>query len=188
MLVSGLISATIMQDEGWHFIELGKYLERADKTTRILDMIVFQENPHRSRMSSALVSCSGLSAFRSEFRGEVTLENVTNFLLFSQSFPRSVRFCLRQLDSQLHTLSGTPMGTYSNEAERLTGSLLAQLNFNRVENVIRTGPQNFVDDLQRQFNEIGQQVFETFVLLPLEIRKESLQENWRWQVQQQQQQ
>ena len=188
MLVSGLIGATILQDEGWHFIELGKYLERADKTTRILDMIVFQGDPQRSRLSSALLSCSGLSAFRTEYRGQVTLDNVMNFLLFSQSFPRSVRFCVRQLDEQLHTLSGTSMGAYSNEAERLTGSLIAQLNFNRVENVMQTGPHVFVDDLQKQFNDIGQQIFETFVLLPLEIRKESLQENWRWQVQQQQQQ
>ena len=187
MLFDGLIDSTILRDEGWQFIRAGKFLERADKTTRVMDMIAYQGDPGRARLASALRSCSGFSAFREEYRGEITLTNVVDFLLFSQSFPRSVRFCLRQLDDQLHTISGEPSGTFSNEAERLSGSLVAKLNFSSSASIWDEGLHSFIDGLQVQFNEIGQQIFETYVLLPLEIRSAALRDNWQWQQHQQQQ-
>lgn len=189
LLFEGLIDATILHDEGWQFIQAGKFLERADKTSRILDMLTYGGgDPERLQLTSALRSCSGLSAFRAEFRGDVTLENVMGFLLFSPSFPRSVRYCLRQLDTVLHSISGMPAGAFSNEAERLTGSILAQMNFSSVDNVWSSGLHQFVDDLQKQLNLIGQQVFETYVLLPSEVQAVVRPEAWQFQWQQQQQQ
>lgn len=187
MLFSGLISATILHDEGWNFIILGKQLERADKTTRILDMLAFDGEPDRGKIASALRACSAFSAFRAEYRGEVTLDNVMSFLLFSPSFPRSVRFCLRSIDDQLHAISGTSGGSFSNEAERLTGSALAQLNFSSIENLWDVGYHNYIDQLQQQFNSIGQKVFETYILLPLEIRNLPQHDTMQWQQSQQQQ-
>ncbi|MEX0329808.1 MAG: alpha-E domain-containing protein [Puniceicoccaceae bacterium] len=187
LLFSGLINATILHDEGWHFIQTGKFLERADKTTRILDMLAYHADPEPARLASALRSCSGLSAFREEGRGDISLDTVTAFLLFSQSFPRSVRFCLRTLDEQLHNISGTPGGAFSNEAERLAGSLLAQLNFSSMDNVWQQGLNDYIDGLQQQFNHIGQRIFETYVLLPAEIRSVNRDNAPVWQQQQQQQ-
>jgi uncharacterized alpha-E superfamily protein len=190
LLFEGLVEATLLHDEGWQFIQIGKLLERADKTSRVLDMLSGVEVPDRSKLGSALRSCSGLSAFRSEYRGDITLPNVVSFLLFSQSFPRSIRFCLRQLDGVLHGLSGMPAGTFSNEAERLTGSVLAQLNFSSLDSVWAAGLHQYVDALQVQFNSIGQQVFETYVLLPSEIQNlgevDSLPLQRHQQIQQQQ--
>ncbi|MGB0257884.1 MAG: alpha-E domain-containing protein [Coraliomargarita sp.] len=188
MLLSGLTNATILHDEGWHFIQVGKFLERADKTTRVLDMLAYQGEAQRNKLASALKSCSAFSAFQQEFRGAITLDNSMAFLLFSQSFPRSVRFCMHQLDEHLHAISATKSGSFSNEAERLTGSALAQLNFSSISNVLQIGYHPYIDALQQQFNHIGQQIFETYILLPSEIR--SLQQNTtqHWQFQQQQQQ
>lgn len=187
LLYEGLIEATILHDEGWQFIQVGKYLERADKTSRILDMLTYAGSIDRNQLVSVLRSCSGFAAFRSEFRGDVTTENVVSFLLFSQSFPRSIRFCLRQLDFVLHAISGMPSGSFSNEAERLTGSILAQMNFSNAASVWQVGLHTYLDDLQCQLNEIGQQVFETYVLLPSEfqnvVRADALQLQWQQQQQ-----
>ncbi|MCB1232020.1 MAG: alpha-E domain-containing protein [Verrucomicrobiae bacterium] len=188
LLFEGLIDATILHDEGWQFIQVGKFLERSDKTSRILDMLTYVNEPERSQLASALRSCSGFSAFRDEFRGDVTLQNVMAFLLFSQSFPRSVRFCLRELDQVLHAISGTPAGAFSNEAERITGSILAQLNFSSIDNVWSVGLHRYIDELQKQLNLIGQEVFETYVLLPSEIKNLPRLESWQMQWQQSQQQ
>ncbi|MFC5051862.1 alpha-E domain-containing protein [Rubritalea spongiae] len=187
MLLAGLINATVLQDEGWHFMEAGRYLERADKTTRVLDMLSYQPNPNRGKLASALRSCSALSAYRAENRGEITLDGVIDFLLFSPSFPRSVRFCLRQLDSQLHAISGSYSGSFTNEAERLAGSALAQLNFSSIQNVLNTGYHEYIDGLQLQFNRIGRQIFETYILLPQEINSLPKYGTPHWQQQQQQQ-
>lgn len=186
MLLSGLINATVLRDEGWHFMQIGKCLERADKTTRVLDMLAYQGKPDSTKLATALKSCSAFNAFQSECRSSITLDNTISFLLFSQSFPRSVRFCLQQLDQHLHYISGTKSGSFSNEAERLTGSTLAQLNFSDIGNFLGNGHHEYLDSLQEQFNDIGQKVFEIYILLPLEIRSLNQEDNLHWQQQQQQ--
>lgn len=188
MLLTGLVNTTIPHDEGWHFLQTGKMLERADKTTRVLDMLAAQVENNHIRLASALRCCSAFSAFKADTRSHsITLDNTMSFLLFSPSFPRSVRFCIRQLDHHLHTISATPAGSFSNEAERLTGNLLARLNFSNLHSVTETGYHAYIDSLQEQFNDIGQKVFETYILLPLEIKCLSQNDFIHWQHQQQQQ-
>ena len=170
MLLSGLIHATVLHDEGWHFMQIGKLIERADKTTRVLDMLAYQSITPRTKLASALKSCSAFNSFQAEYRSGISLDNAMSFLLFSSSFPRSVRFCIKQLDHHLHAVSGSPIGSYTNEAERINGRVLAQLNFSSSLNVLQIGYHEYIDSLQKQFNEIGQQVFDTYILLPLEIR------------------
>jgi len=193
LLFQGLTDATVLHDEGWRFTQLGKFIERADKTSRILDMLTYGPEPDRAQCTAVLRSCSALSAFRQEFRGEATLWNVTAFLMFSQSFPRSIRFCLRRLDEVLHSISGVPAGAFSNEAERRTGSLLAKLNFAGLDDVRQSGGlHEYIDQLQVQFNDIGQRIYDTYVKLPFEQvnvdRMESqLQRQQQHQQQQQQQ-
>ena len=170
LLFQGLTDATILHDDGWQFVQLSKFIERADKTSRILDILTYLKNPEKTELASVLRSCSGFSAFRAEFRGEITLPNVITFLLFSQSFPRSVRFCMRRLDSVLHSISGMPIGAFSNEAERLAGSVLAQLNFSSIDTVWEVGLHEYIDELQTRLNEIGQCVYETYVKVPSELQ------------------
>ena len=111
-----------------------------------------------------------------------------SFLLFSASFPRSVRFCIRQLDKHLHAISESSPGSFTNEAERLAGSLLAQVNFSSIDNVLQEGYHTYIDTLQNRFNQIGQQIFETYILLPSEIRSiKQDNSSIQWQFQQQQQ-
>ncbi len=94
---------------------------------------------------------------------------------------------MRQLDHHLHAISGSSPGSFTNEGERLTGSSLAQLNFSSIGNVLQVGYHSYIDSLQEQFNQIGQQLFETYILLPLEIRSLRQNEPPHWQQHQQQQ-
>ncbi|MEM8954168.1 MAG: alpha-E domain-containing protein [Verrucomicrobiota bacterium] len=191
LLFQGLTDATVPHNEGWRFVQLGKFLERADKTSRILDSIAFIRDGDRGRCLAVLRCCSAVSAFRDEFGGAVTLDNVTAFLLFSQAFPRSIRFCLRKLDEVLHAISGVGRGEYSNEAERLTGGALANLNFSGISDVKKRGLNQYVDAIQVQLNDIGQEIFEAYVLLPSAIRSVSpstVSVPLQFQMQQQQQQ
>ena len=187
LLFQGLTDATIVHDEGWQFVQLGKFLERADKTSRILDILTFWHDPDRYHCSTVLSSCSAFSAFRAEFRGEATLQNVAAFLLFSQAFPRSVRSCLRHVDHALHAISGVRTGAFSNEAERLTGSLLARINFSGVDEVFNRGLHIYIDELQNHLNDIGERLYENYVLLPSAIRNVTRTEGVQYQSQYQQQ-
>ena len=172
LVFQGLSDATIHHDEGWRFMSLGKYLERADLTSRVLDTLTFLDSePSRLDLIRALRYCSAFSAYRKRYRGALTMHNVADFLLFSQDFPRSIRFSIRGVDAQLHELSGVPSGNFSNEAERLAGSALAQVNFSNIDSMIRNGLHSSIDELQKKLTEVGQSIFETYVLLPFEIKR-----------------
>ena len=186
LVFQGLSDATIHQDEGWRFMSLGKYLERSDLTSRVLDTLTLLDSePTRLDLMRALRSCSALSAFRKTYRGALTVHNVADFLLYSPDFPRSLRFAIRRIDGQLHEISGVPAGSFSNEAERLAGSALAQVNFSDIESIMDKGLHESIDDLQKKLIDVGQSIFETYVLLPFEIKSASPLPYLQTQMQQQ---
>ena len=172
LLFQGLVEATIAQQEGYCFVHLGKHLERADKTTRILDIPTHHANSLAvSPWPTVLRACSARSAYLSSRGASITEEDALALLLFDHGFPRSVRFCLNEVDSALHRITGTVRGSYGNEAERLAGATLANIDFNGSGDLKRLGIHEYADGLQQQINDIGQQIFETYVLLPAEIQQ-----------------
>lgn len=177
MLFQGITDNTLARGEGWQFIQLGKLLERADKTSRFIDIKhhsqVAGDTPTLDALqwTSILRACSALGSYRSQFGSVIRTEDVLHVLIFSMSFPRSIRFALWSLDRILHDLSGSQTGDFTNNAEKRTGSLLARLNFSSVDDVISEGIHRYIDQLQQELNLIGQGVFETYVLLPTEVNR-----------------
>lgn len=174
IIYQGLNQSTILHDIGWQFARLGKYLERADKTSRMLDTLTFGPTDLDTKAKgsfSVLRSCSGFTAFRSEYRNNDSLRNVASFLLFSHHFPRSVRFCFQRIEQTLLEISGTKQGAFSNEAERLTGETLALLNFSHLDEFMSPDLHWAIDRVQKKMNEIGQKLFEQYVKLPSEIQE-----------------
>ncbi|HEV7403801.1 MAG TPA: alpha-E domain-containing protein [Chthoniobacteraceae bacterium] len=173
----GITAATLPRTEGWHFIQLGRYLERADKTSRFVDIATHVPDGERNaalesiRWGAILRSCSAYATARRLFGGELTLEHVIELLIFSTEFPRSVRFCVRSADNLLHRISSTPTGQYSNEAEKVLGSLLAKLNFSGVQDVLARGLHDYIDDLQVMLNLAGQAIFNAYVHVPQEVNR-----------------
>ena len=179
-------------------MELGRHLERADKTTRFLDVASYLPDATSGarfstlHWSAILRSCGALAAFRVRER-EITARGVVDFLIFTQSFPRSVRFCIERADVCLHRISGTPRGSFANDAERESGRLLADLNFGITDEALTMGLHGYLDALQSRFNLIGEAIFRSYVLMP-EIIELSPSAEARsspafaaWQLQQQQQ-
>jgi uncharacterized alpha-E superfamily protein len=172
IIFQGLSQSTIRQDEGWYFSRLGRFVERADKTSRILDTLTFAGGtPTQAALLAVLRSCSAFTAFRAQYRTNISLRNVAAFLFFSADFPRSIRFCFQRIESTLRSISGTPLGDFSNEAERHAGQALASVNFALIDQVLKSGLHEAIDEVQRRLNEIGQEIFEQYVLLPSEIRE-----------------
>ena len=200
MLFDGITEATLTRDEGWNFLQLGRLLERADMTSRFLDIrsqsVTTDSALESLQWGAVLRACSAHASYRRQHGGEISVEKIVDLLLFSNEFPRSVRHCLRRADEVLHDISGTPTGRYSNPCEKVTGALLARLSFAGPSEVMARGLHAYIDELQLQLNAAGQGVFETYVLLPGEVdrhfprngRQDSLSDWQREQQQQQQQQ
>lgn len=166
LYLHGIAHATVAREEGWQFMQIGQFLERADKTTRILDIRhhalpekgVPTPPPDRMEWTALIHSCTAWDAYRQIYSLNIAPRHVVELLLFSERFPRSVRFCASQLDQALRSLSGTPSRHFSSHAEKQAGRLLAELQYGSVEEVIDYGLHAYLDQLQLQLNEIGEAV------------------------------
>ncbi|MEM7791647.1 MAG: alpha-E domain-containing protein [Verrucomicrobiota bacterium] len=168
----GLADATFTHTEGFYFMQVGKFLERADKTSRILDVKYHILLPSLEEVGGAvdavqwgaiLRSCSAFEAYHRLFVTSVNPLKVSEFLIFSEKFPRSIKFCARELDKNLHKISDCPLTEYSNKAERASGRILSELNFSNIQDAFSYGLHEYLVNLQDRFAEIGKAVFETYM-------------------------
>jgi uncharacterized alpha-E superfamily protein len=169
-LVAGVADNTMSHDEAWHFFRLGKMIERADNTTRLLDVKYFLLLPSIEGVGGAvdemqwtmvLGSASALEMYRKRF-GQVAPMNVVDFLLLDPDFPRSVLFCLVHADDSLRDITGSPPGAYRNRAEQWLGLLKAEMAYASVADIIGSGLHEFLDGLQGKLNKVGFAVGEAF--------------------------
>jgi uncharacterized alpha-E superfamily protein len=192
----GIASSTIDRSVGWDFMDLGRHLERADKTTRFLDISTFLPTsaPQSMHWNAIVRSCGAIGAYRALHAGTVEPRKVVDLLVFSRTFPRSVRYCMTRVEHCLHSISGTISGDYSDNAERITGQIMGRLNYGLIDEFLNSGLHEALDGLQTQFNAIGEAVFESYVLMP-HVLDTSLPSNhttttvraWKYQQEQEQQ-
>jgi uncharacterized alpha-E superfamily protein len=173
-LFSGIADVSLARDEAWQFFQLGRWLERADKTSRILDVKYFILLPNSSDVNSVvddllwgvlLHSVSGYEVFRRAY-GRISPEKVVEFLLVSREFPRSVLFCLQRAEKALLAISGTPEGSYRLEPEKLLSRLRSELAYASVREVLGQGLHEFLDTLQTHLNGLSAALDRTFFVLP----------------------
>jgi uncharacterized alpha-E superfamily protein len=170
ILLEGITNATLSRGEAWHFSNLGRMLERADKTSRILDVKYFMLLPAGNGIGTTidqlgwnalLNSASALQMYR-QHHHVTSPANVAGFLMLDPDFPRSIRYCVREAQESLHAITGSPIGTHKSEAERLLGQLRAKLDYAEVEGIMRGGLHEYVDELQSTLNAIGEAIRNRF--------------------------
>ena len=163
-LIHGILHVTMSHNEAWQFIRLGTLLERADKTTRILDVKYFILLPSVSdvgtpyddvQWSAVLKSVSGFEMYRKR-HGRISPGSIVEFLLLDAEFPRSFRYCISLADRALHLITGTPVGTFSCPSEQRLGVLRSELDFAAVETILAAGLHEFCDASQTRMNTIDE--------------------------------
>ncbi|RYZ88497.1 MAG: alpha-E domain-containing protein [Proteobacteria bacterium] len=170
-LFYGIIDATITRNEAWHFARVGRFTERADKTTRFLDVKYFTLLPADGSASTTLdlviwaavlKSVSAYNMFRQQYRS-LTPANIVEFLLLDKLFPRAAAHCIRQAELSLYEISGTLVSQgFGNSAERAISKLRSDLEFTVVDDVFKSGLHEFLDNFQTQTNEIGSEIYKTY--------------------------
>ncbi|MEW5975233.1 MAG: alpha-E domain-containing protein [Acidobacteriota bacterium] len=169
-LFAGITDATMSHGEAWSFVHLGRMLERADKTSRILDVKYFILLPTVTdvgtpyddiQWAAVLRSASAFEMYRKTY-GRITPDQVVDFLLLDYHFPRAIRYCIVKADEALHAISGTPVGTFSNLAEQRLGHLRSDLAYTKVQEVLSSGLHEFLDALQTKLNRVGDGIHEDF--------------------------
>ena len=167
----GVTDATMTHGEGWQFLQAGKFLERADSTSRVLDVKYHILLPSGepvggdvdiTQWMAVLRSCSAMEAFFKVSHGQVTSWGIAEFLILHDTFPRSLRFCVDRLDAAIHQISGCARAHYSNEAERLSGLLRSSLDYNSIDAIFSVGLHQYLDQMQLRLTEICDALTKTY--------------------------
>jgi uncharacterized alpha-E superfamily protein len=172
-LFVGLTYLTMSHNEAWHFGRLGRLVERADKTSRILDVKYFLLLPDPRDVGSPfdeiqwaalLKSASALEMYRKRF-GRIVPARVIEFLLLERKFPRAIRYCLVKAERSLHAITGTSIDTAETSAERLMGRLRSELEYGDVREIVAEGLHEYLDAFQTKLNAVGEAIHDTFFAL-----------------------
>lgn len=168
---TGITEGTLYRDEAWCFYQIGKHIERADQTSRLLDMRYHHIVGNReqaavdvSQWNALLRSVAGYHAFRRTHPHALTAEDAAAFLLFEADFPRSMASCLQTVDALVEILeehhdlrSGAAIRTILRRLER-------KLNPGKTARVRRDmrSLHGFVDDFQQQLMALSDQMGTVF--------------------------
>lgn len=146
-LINGTADATMTRDEGWQFIMLGRNIERADMTSRLVATTALSSGA--GQWTSALRASGAYDAFLRTYRGIETDRAAAEFLLLDRLFPRSVVFALDRAEQALVNLTGDPRRAgFQDEAQRLVGRMRAELEYRSLADLVEDLP-NEMERLQR---------------------------------------
>ena len=168
-LARGVVQGTMLCDEAWHFIWLGTFLERADSTSRILDVKYHLLLPHGEQAggsadyyqwSALLHSVSAFEIYRRVYRDLITPRRVAELLVLRDDMPRSLRSCVSRVYGHLTAVRNAQSG----ETERRAGELQASLHFGRIEDIFALGLHEYLVQFLGRIRDLGERVARDFLV------------------------
>ena len=160
---TGITDGTFFRDQGWYFYQLGRYIERADQTTRLLDIKYHLLLPSPSDVGSPtdvsqwnaqLRSAAGYHAYRRLHTASTTPARVAGFLLLNQAFPRSLHHCVREAGRLLGEVKSRYLLRHGNNAAEELDRLRSVLGTLDISAILSEGLHEFVDLMQQQLSAI----------------------------------
>jgi uncharacterized alpha-E superfamily protein len=171
-LSRGVTLGTMLQDESFHFLRMGTFLERADNTARLVDVKFHAVETALGGVnekdqefdfyhwSAILRSVSGFEVYRKVYRDVIKPELVAELMILRPDMPRSLLGCLNEVMSNLAMVTSDPQS----ETLRRAGKLRADLQFSRIDEILATGLHAFLTQFLDRVNEIGASISREFLV------------------------
>lgn len=175
-LFHGITEATLRQDEGWHFLRIGRFLERAEASIALLNAY-FND---RARLEQAgvsrdyldlvglLKSRTAFEAYCQVYTADLQPDRIAGFLLLSAKFPHSVRFAADRVQVALQTIAELTNTRKSGPIDRLAGRMRATLDYAQIDEIMAGDLLQFLDDVLHQFQQLHTLLHETYFQPPLQ--------------------
>lgn len=181
-LFQGITDATMNQSEGWHFMRVGRFIERASATAALLD-VHFQaffnneqtdaqeasHSAHYQGWVELLRSCTSFEAYCKVYTAaHIEPKRIAEFLLFNLESPRSICFAAGMLQTALQAIARSTQVRRSGRVDRLAGRFRAGLEYDQVEDVIQD-VHAYLTNIQRQCTQIHNALYETYMSYPIDV-------------------
>jgi uncharacterized alpha-E superfamily protein len=172
LLFAGITDSTMRHGEGWHFIQLGRYIERAQLVSRLLDLHygtlpkglpVTLKPPLYVDWISLLKQCTGFEAYCKVYKADVEPKKIAEFLIFDAQFPHAIRFAVDRVQEELGYLGAGGVAGKRAQAERLAGRLKASLDYGQVDELMAGDIDGFLRSIQDSCKSIHRSVYDAFI-------------------------
>ena len=178
----GITDSTMSHGEGWHFIQVGRFLERATATAKLLEAYHddLWTQPERNTEANQFLSWMGLlrsstafEAYCKVYTADLSPERILEFLLLDPEFPHSLRFSIETIEHALEAIyakSGPKSGRGRGEQlHRIAGRLSAQLGFVSIDELLTGNVIEFLLSIQRQCQEIHDSIYQMYMDYPIQV-------------------
>jgi uncharacterized alpha-E superfamily protein len=171
-LFYGIAASMFPRNDAWQFYELGRFLERADDTSRLIDVKYFTLLPTVQAVGSTLDalqwgavlrSCSAFEAFRKSRRGLINAERVIDYIVLDEFFPRSIRFSIITAEESVRRITRDSDHHYSNAPSRSLGRLRADLDYLLIGDIVKFGLHEWIDQLQLSIARVHTDIESAFI-------------------------
>ena len=168
-LSRGVTVGTMLQDEAFHFIRIGSFLERSDNTARLLDVKFYRQEPIATERDAArdfyywsavLRSVSGFEIYRKVYSNVIQPDKVAELLILRPDMPRSLSHCITRMLANLKRVANP----HSAETLRRVGRLEAELAFGRIDEILATGLHPFLDGFLAEVSDLGDRISKDFLV------------------------
>jgi uncharacterized alpha-E superfamily protein len=174
-LFQGVTDSTMIHSEGWHYIQIGRSIERAAATATMLELHFDESNGHQDAGIGAYVgwaallrSCSAFEAYCQRYTADIRPERVAEFLLLSADFPRSVRFAVDNVEASLRAVARGVGRATPGRVDRLAGRLRASLDYSQIDEIMADSLQSYVQGIRRQCEHVHTSLYQTYISYPAE--------------------
>jgi uncharacterized alpha-E superfamily protein len=171
-MFQGLADATMSHEEGWHYIQLGRFIERASATALVLDIHArafpdAASGPIRPAEVGDWVTllhvCTAFEAYCRRHTAALDARRIIEFILLDASFPRSIRFAVEQVEASLRVLTRLSGRTAGGRPERLAGRLRATLNYAVVDEIVAESLHQFLHGVRKSCGQVHTATNQAFI-------------------------
>lgn len=171
-LFQGITDSTMSHNEGWHFLQLGRYLERANFNAHYLDVQFrqLQQSPDHPAITKDFMDWVGLlksfTAFESYckvYSADLRADQILEFLLLNEEFPHSIRFSIDNAEQALKAIDRFTETKRAGSITRLIGKLRSDLNFAQIDEIMEYGLSNYLERLQAECGKVHEAVNRVYI-------------------------
>ena len=172
----GVTDSTMSHGEGWQFIQVGRYIERASATAALLEAYHEElwglasadsgERPEGNEYldwMGLLRSATAFEAYCKVYTADLTPERILEFLLLDEEFPHSLRFSIDGLQHALEAIQRESGKVRADAVRRLAGRLQGSLSYSGVEEILEGDVVAYLKSIQVQCQEIHSTIYQLYI-------------------------
>ncbi|MFL6415490.1 MAG: alpha-E domain-containing protein [Bryobacteraceae bacterium] len=165
----GVSDSTMNHGEGWYFIQLGRFMERACGLSLLVDAH-FAEATGADDLDwvGLLTSCAAVEAYRKVNTSNVNPECVADFLILNPEFPHTIRYSADQMSFALDRIAEITTSRKSARTDRLIGKLRASLTYAGIDEIMARNLHNYLNGVLEQCHNLHAAMHQIFIDYPIE--------------------